>query len=514
MSASPILYVYYPPENDDSYPGVPNRNITEYDWSTFTFSQRRTIEDAFTGQSRRKVWLHRDQVTETEAERAAREEAERLARDEFNRTNSVVRYGQIEHMIDQLDDLPGTVRPLVTEALSEDGTIRDAATQAVDAELAGKDILEGGDILEDEIVFAVVDEDGRRTWLEAGTDGGLTDHAVSKIGEHITGAVEADMGADDLSFAVVDENDRRTWIEADAEGKPTVRSLSLIGEGLGTISTSTLAAFPIDDWAHWGDSLTAGAGGTPFPAQMAVLTGKNHYNGGWGGQVTNQIASRQGGTPARITLSGNAIPASGSVALTGITRSPLADGGSRTGTIAGVPGTLSLAGSTHTFTRSDTGDAVMVTPSSYFTPTDGETSRDRHVTIWTGRNGFKWEEHRQIAASIQAMIDYLAPVVKRVIVMEIPPSTLDTSGELAQLAALNTLLEATFPQYWLPIATWLRTPAAATAAGITFTADDTADIAAGVTPRSLRSDELHFSANGNKAIAYRVHQEAQMRGWL
>lgn len=108
MATSPVLFVYYPPLNDDAYPGVPGRHITEADWASFTIAQRRTIENATTqeGYTRRKVWVHRDLVDETEEERAQREAAEAAARAEYDRKNSLVRYGQIEAMIDQLEVLP------------------------------------------------------------------------------------------------------------------------------------------------------------------------------------------------------------------------------------------------------------------------------------------------------------------------------------------------------------------------------------------------------------------------
>lgn len=108
MATSPVLFVYYPPLNDDAYPGVPGRHITEADWASFTIAQRRTIENATTqeGYTRRKVWVHRDLVDETEQERADREAAEAAARAAFDRANSLVRYGQIESMIEQLEVLP------------------------------------------------------------------------------------------------------------------------------------------------------------------------------------------------------------------------------------------------------------------------------------------------------------------------------------------------------------------------------------------------------------------------
>lgn len=44
--------------------------------------------------------------------------------------------------------------------------------------------------------------------------------------------------------------------------------------------------------AGWGDSLTAGTGGTPYPTQIHTLVGFNTYNGGVGGETSTQIKTR------------------------------------------------------------------------------------------------------------------------------------------------------------------------------------------------------------------------------
>lgn len=410
-------------------------------------------------------------------------------------------------------DLAVFVPPLVDQRLSESDAPAQAAALAVTAELASRDLLEGVEIVEPDIAFAVVDEDGRRTWLEAGMDGGLTQHSVDKISEHIIGAVDQDTDITGLSFAIVDEDGRRTWLEADADGKPTARALALIGAEPASAAALTL---PVDDWAHWGDSLTAGTSGSPWPSLLAALTGKSHYNGGWGGQDAMQVAARQGGVPARLTLTANTIPASGAATVTAITRTPLSEGGSRAGDLAGIRGTLLLSGGVHTFTRAVAGEAVPIAAGEVFIPIDASAYRDRTVTIWAGRNGYSLRDPARLVADIRGMLDYLSPSVTRAIVMEIPPWVGEETGTANRttLDAVNTALAAAFPAHWLPISTWLRTPAAATAAGITFTADDNTDIANGLTPRSLRADAGHLNTAGNTAVAARIYQEAQERGWL
>ncbi|NWK87050.1 hypothetical protein [Raoultella terrigena] len=71
----------------------------------------------------------------------------------------------------------------------------------------------------------------------------------------------------------------------------------------------------------YGDSTAAGTGGTPFPTQLAALIGNGFVanNYGIGGQKSGQVAMRAGAIPIYLTVTGNAIPASGSaVAITQI----------------------------------------------------------------------------------------------------------------------------------------------------------------------------------------------------
>lgn len=329
------------------------------------------------------------------------------------------------------------------------------------------------------------------------------------------GAIEGTVqgGAHDaLSFAVLDKDGRRTWLEADLAGNPTDRVKTLLTGGIA------VASLPTDDWAHWGDSLTdervTGADG--WVTKLAALTGKTHYNGGWYGQKAGEIAARQGGLPAVVTLPSSTIPASGPVTLTAIRNSPVEVHASLGvyGTLAGVHGFMrEQTTDVTTFARDTPGTAVACPPGTRFIPDDGATLRDRHVTVWVGRNDVYFTDPRLVVSSIRAQIDYLSTSVKRVLVLEVIPSTTSPNTH-PQLSALNNAIKAAFPAEWVPISTWLRTDAAASAAGITFTTDDQTDIAAGITPRSFRSDTVHLNATGCTAVATYLYSEAQERGWL
>jgi hypothetical protein len=342
---------------------------------------------------------------------------------------------------------------------------------------------------------------------------------------------------DELSFGVEDAVGRRLWLEANKAGKPTTYSSGLIGEAIGyqTVPVDGGAGFavvdaqdrivfapnrshPVADWAHWGDSMTDDevTGTDSWTVQMSALTGRNHFNGGWYQQKSDQIAARMGALPALVTLSGNATAASGGSTVTAITNSPVLYSNTRyvRGTLAGIPGSLQQTYTEIVLFYPDVPGVFPVPPRTPFIPADGLALRDRHVTIWTGRNDVYSTDPQLVVAAVQQMLEYVSTDVKRVLVFEVPPSTADGGSGKPLTLAINTALKAAVPAYWLPICSWLRTPEAATAAGITFTAQDNTDIANGDTPSSFRMDSVHLNATGCKAVAFRVHQEAQKRGWL
>ena len=415
-------------------------------------------------------------------------------------------------------------------AAAEEAAVTVAAAAVADVGIESQDTELSG------LSIAVVDEDGRRTWLEATPAGRPSARACQLIGEGLTAenapalvaaaaeAAAAEVAADvgfgeynsatnETSFVVTDEDGRRTDLEVGLDGKFTQRVINSIASRIGVGAPApVIPPFPLNAWACWGDSLTAGG----WPATLAALSGMSAYNGGWGGQGYAQVAARQGGVPAQLTVAGDTIPASGPVLVTASLNNPLSDGGGRAGTIAGVAGTLAMAAGALTFTRTAPGGAVACPPKSYFTPTDGANNLDKHVVIWIGRNSFKTTPPELIVASIRAMIDYLTPRVKRVIVMSIPPWVGEENGTGGRntLNACNAAIQAAFPEFWLDISAWLRTTEAATIAGVTFTADDLADITNGLTPRSLRSDSGHLNTVGNVAIGTRVYNESKNRGWM
>lgn len=351
----------------------------------------------------------------------------------------------------------------------------------------------------DEVWAGFVGVDDKQTALNIKQDGDLTGYAAGRVGRSL-GIVNVDLDSTQ-KFAVVDQFDRII------------------------ISDETLAAadnaLPSDNWWHVGDSMTDDAvtGTDSWVNQLAAMTGKDHQNGGWYQQTSAQIAARQGGLPALVTVPGNVTAASGATTISAILNKPVLYSTTRlvTGKLAGVQGTIrEQTSGVVTFTP-DVPGVYSIPPKSRFVPSRGEAYKDRIMTVWAGRNDVTYNTPIiNVLASIRAMIDYLSPRVKRVIVMEVVPAKFDTADMKTYLAALNAAIKAAFPEFWLDIATYLRTQAAADAAGITFTAQDNADIAAGITPESFRlaGDSTHINALGCTAVKARLYLEAQTRGWL
>lgn len=272
--------------------------------------------------------------------------------------------------------------------------------------------------------------------------------------------------------------------------------------------------------ACWGDSITEMGvdDGTDWPTMLALDLGVAVYNGGWQGQNAQQIAARQGGAKAQLAFPTDTIPASGAATVTvSAGANPVGGnvvaGRTRAGFISTpdgpVSGTLGTDGTTLTWTRTTPGSDVSLGGAATWTPADGAQRREMVEIYWVGRNNVS--DTSGIVAAVTSMAAYQTAGPRRFLVLSVLP----WDGQASEVAT-NKALAATFPEAYVPVAAWLRTTAAATAVGITFTGDDNSDIAAGLTPRSFRNsgDGVHLNNTGRRAVAYRIKQELITRGWI
>ena len=335
------------------------------------------------------------------------------------------------------------------------------------------------------------------------------------------------------SFALADaagkvgfglKTDGTFWAKLASDiGLPSGVSSAIISSVLSMLLPSTTITW-------WGDSLTqgAGGGGTTVTSVLAAALGRTVNNRGIGGQDSISIAIRSGSKPLTVTVSGNTIPASGAVAITAKNANILYSGGTYTGTvhvsIGGVPGVISTDSSGNwTFTRDTAGSDVSVAAGvtatidagTSFIP-DPSVRRADTTIIWAGRNDSRANRAAITATrdTILAMIDYLSPLSKRVLVLGILNTSSETTGTDAYngIVAANKELAANLGDRFIDIRRYLIDFGLADA-GLTATDQDLTDIANDVVPSQLRVDSIHLTGAGYTLVGNFVARNIRVRGW-
>lgn len=298
------------------------------------------------------------------------------------------------------------------------------------------------------------------------------------------------------AWALVDANDR------------IALAVTLAGKVVGNFDLSATVGGLITsqkDLYFLGDSLTNGAGGqiTWRTALADLVSPRTHTNIAIGGQTSPQIAARAGAYVTLLTLAGDLIPASGPVAVTARTIGLLTSQGQQSikGRLSGVYGTLSRAGDdSYSFTRETAGAPVPVGKKLAFAPDIGTHGFDTWL-IFMGANNIVGvaDIKRDIAAAVNAM----KPVDKRFLVMT--PVTGDPANA-AYCEQIEDWASQTYSDRVLKIREF----------SFQFndgSAGDLADVAAGIIPRSLRIDGIHFTTFFHGKIAELVATELNRRGW-
>lgn len=137
------------------------------------------------------------------------------------------------------DEIPVVVPQLVTGALEDSETLRTAVEERVDAEVDGREFAEVKLTVDEDVLFSIVDEDDRRSWLEFDSDGAPTEYSSGLIREKIEAPIVAEVSSQigveeqeseitGLFFAVVDEDGRRTDLEVGNDGHFTQRVIDYI----------------------------------------------------------------------------------------------------------------------------------------------------------------------------------------------------------------------------------------------------------------------------------------------
>ncbi|SDG43364.1 hypothetical protein SAMN04487996_118181 [Dyadobacter soli] len=285
--------------------------------------------------------------------------------------------------------------------------------------------------------------------------------------------------------------------------------------------------------AFFGDSLTAGTGGTrPFGEWVGdVFTERPVFSDGINGQVSLSIAVRQGGIPITLSVEGGKFNGAKPVVVTKISTWFLStwldeDVYSRTGTLAGVKCTI-----TRKFLP-DVGERYLVEPvlrtdteltaetpaeepvdteipdDSVFELDDATRLRTATQILWYGRNDIgEGKPVDGILSAIKSSIDYITEP-RRYLVLGIMLASSEHKGTdgFAKVTALNDELAMLYRDSYVGMTP--PTDSEMNDIGFTPTAEDSEDIAKGVFPHRMRApnptDQIHLNNFGYKIIANRV----------
>ena len=269
----------------------------------------------------------------------------------------------------------------------------------------------------------------------------------------------------------------------------------------------------LDKFVVWGDSTTSGIGASnpylSYPAQLELLTGRKTFNGGVSGQTSDQIAAREGGAPALLTLPNNTLPASGPVVIQAQTTLPITSEGPGpiTGTIRGFHGTLNYeAGSTPrlVFTRDDVGIRETIPAQTPFYP--DTFAREAQINVfWMGQNNFY--DPPGVKSDIAKSVAFLSK--DTFIVMSLLNAGDESIGtwQYDTLAQINADLAQTYPGHFLDIRKILVNkydPA---------NPQDVRDHKNDVPPSSLRNDNEHLNDKGYGIVAREIADFVAKKYW-
>lgn len=307
----------------------------------------------------------------------------------------------------------------------------------------------------------------------------------------------------------------------------------------------------------YGDSKTAGTGGTPYPTQLAALIGngfvQNNY--GIGGQKSGQIAMRMGAIPTYITVDGNAIPAAnGTVTITqfngaSATAAPTypsqdrrilstnSDNTTRTldGWICGIKCRITRTASganDNTKVEAYTlmaleGTGVRCLPGSLFVPDYAlQDYSDREMWICAGINDFRSgattsadydDDVATIKYNVDAMVAFAEKSGRNILLFG--QTTDNYSVEFyggiryPRILELNYYWSQKYPDYYVRGGNGQDLRETMVAAYNSSIAQDVIDYGEDITPSSLRSDNRHPNTAGYGIYASMGYQFRTKRGY-
>lgn len=302
----------------------------------------------------------------------------------------------------------------------------------------------------------------------------------------------------------------------------------------------------------WGDSLTAGTGGSGKTysgylqdnIQSIVLdkydieslelvshsssrtVSLNVVNMGVGGETTNTILGRDGAVPF-VTAADFIIPADTSAVVISMVSSngkrvaPLRQGnaGMEYVIIDGVKGVINIEQEsctsekyTYYFTREIAGAALEVKAGTEIITSGSQENLNYIPVVFIGQNG-GYDNIADLISQQRAIIDHQEgnPVNEdgsaRFIIVGLHTGTAEDRAEL------EAAMKAEYGDQYINLREYMSTQGLADA-GITATGEDKEMMVVGSTPKSLLSDNVHFTAKGYELIGNLIYQRMNELGYF
>ncbi len=292
-------------------------------------------------------------------------------------------------------------------------------------------------------------------------------------------------------------------------GSETAPTISAPAEAASTSASTPIIA--------WGDSFTAGAtatsAATTYPAQLARITRRDVSNEGVTGIRSEQMAARQGGEPALVTLAGDLMPPAAATVVRNSTPWPVSPPRpTLAGSLIGVHGLMSLhsAGLPIAigvlFQRDDAGAVETLPKDTPFIP-DTAASRTWVNIFWIGRNNIFMGDPNRIVPDLRACVSFLR--TDTYIVLPVFNAEGEGRGTSAYdtIMSVNARIAAEFGDHYVDMRRIFIEH------GNPANAQDQANVAQDVPPSSLRGDPLHPNDAGYLPVANEIARFIQMRGW-
>lgn len=299
-----------------------------------------------------------------------------------------------------------------------------------------------------------------------------------------------------------------------------------ISASVAAVPAAVALAYPLKSTAIFGDSLTEGAGstggqtlGVQLQALYASTDARTVFSSGYGGQGAASILARFGPVPSLVTLPNGAagfpeLPAGGTVNVT-VTNNPLSyadptQAKSITGTLRGIPCVLTKAANTgqYSIARVSPGAAaVQMDPGQPFIP-DTAIYQTYTLVCWIGTNDITGSMDT-LFANIGNYLSWQTTTQKRRVV--VMPAINCLSGSLATIqanyATLLGMVKAKYPTEYVDTLSLLQR-------NNNGSADDLADVAAGLPPRSLLfTDRYHLNSTGYGIVAAEIKRIFDAKGF-